>query len=192
MCDDSLSVLKNLAENMKANGQKLFCSLSFDEMAIRKHVQWSDTEKLFFGGISYGSRTNQDTFEVAKNAIVFMINGINDNFNIPVAFHFIRELNAAERACLLKEVMTKVTALDIRVVNVTFDGLSANISMCKLLGASFDKNDFRPHFYYPEATDKTYIILDPSHMLKLIRNTIGKMKVIYDDNDEKIEWKYFE
>lgn len=191
VCEDSLEVLKNLADNMTASGQQLICSLSFDEMAIRKHIQWSEMEKKFLGRISYGSRSNQETFDVAKNAVVFMINGVNDEFNIPVAFHFIRELNATERACLLQEVMAKITALNIRVISVTFDGLPANISMCKQLGARFGKKEFHPYFFCPNKTDKVHIILDPSHMVKLARNAIGSYKVLYDDNDEKIEWKYF-
>lgn len=191
-CDDSLLVLKNVAENFNANGQQLICTLSFDEMAIRKHVQWSDPEKKFFGRISYGSRTAGDNFEVAKNAIVFMVNGLNDDFHIPVVFHFIRELNAAERVCLLTEVITKISALNIKIEGVIFDGLSANISMCKLMGASFDKKDFRPYFVCPNTSNKIYVFLDVVHMLKLVRNTLGRSKILYDDNDQKVEWKYFE
>lgn len=192
LCQDALVVLKNKAENMSSHGQQLICTLSMDEMAIRKHIQWSDPEKIFFGRISYGSRTGGEDFEVARNAIVFMVNAVNDDFNIPVAFHFIRELNAAERACLLEEVITSITALNIRIKGVIFDGLAANISMCKQLGASFLTKDFRPHFPCPNTTEKFFIFLDPSHMIKLVRNTIGHFKVIYDDNNQKIQWKYFE
>lgn len=190
--EDSLNALRNLAENMNASGRKLVCSLSLDEMAIRRHVQWSDIEKIFFGRISYGSRTEENSFEVANNAIVFMINGVNDNFNIPVAYHFIRELDGKERAVLLETVLTKVCELNIRVISVTFDGLPANIKMCERMGASFERKDLRPYFYFPSAADKTYIILDPSHMLKLARNAIGKQKILYDGNGGKIEWKYFQ
>lgn len=121
-----------------------------------------------------------------------MVNGLNEDFNIPVAFHFIRELNAAERASLLKEVITQITGMNIKIKGVIFDGLPANILMCKHLGASFDKKDFRPYFFYPSATDEVFIFLDPSHMLKLVRNTLGHKKILYDDNNQKIEWKYFE
>lgn len=193
--EDALNVLKNLAETsetMKTNGQELLCSLSLDEMAIRRNVQYSDAQKTFFGRISYGSRSSGDEFDVAKNAIVFMVSGINEKFEIPIAFHFIKELNANERVCLLKEVLAKLTSVNIQVVNVTFDGLSANITMCKHLGASFTKKDFRPYFNYPDATEKIYIILDPSHMLKLVRNALATYKVLYDGNGNKIEWKYFE
>lgn len=187
LCHDALAALKNLAENMAANGQELICTLSFDEMAIRKHVQWSDSEKKIFGRISYGSRTGGNDFEIARNAIVFMVNGLNDNFHIPVGFHFIRELNAEERSCLVNEVIASVTALNIKIEGVIFDGLAANISMCKLMGAKFDKNNFQPHFFHPTTLEKIHIFLDPSHMLKLVRNTIGRSKYLYDDNNQKIQ-----
>lgn len=192
MCHDALNVLKSKADSMIANGQQLLCTISFDEMAIRKHVQWSDPEKRFFGRISFGSRTNQNDFEVAKNAIVFMVNGLNEDFNLPVAFHFIRELNGAERAELLTKVVSNITSLNIKIKGVIFDGLSANITMCKLLGAGFIRNDFRPYITLPNTTDKMYVFLDPSHMLKLVRNTLGRLKVLFDDKDQKIEWRYFE
>lgn len=101
-------------------------------------------------------------------------------------------MDGAERVCLLEEILRKVSELNIRVVSVTFDGLSANISMCERMGASFCRDDFRPYFHFPDTSEKTYIILDPSHMLKLVRNTIGKRKTLYDSDGNKIEWKYFE
>lgn len=192
ICNDSLETLKTIADKFALNGKKLVCSLIFDEMSIRRHVQWSDSEKKFLGGISYGSRADEQRFEVAKNAIVFMVNVINVDITLPVCFHFIRELDATERTDLLKQVLTEIFLLNVRVISITFDGLATNISMCNLLGASFSQDDFRPYFCYPSETQKTYIILDPSHMIKIVRNTIGRNKILYDDENEKIEWKYFE
>lgn len=35
-------------------------------------------------------------------------------------------------------------------------------------------------------------MLDPAHMLKLIRNTLGNKNTLYDHNDEEIKWKHIE
>jgi len=35
-----------------------------------------------------------------------------------------------------------------------------------------------------------YILPDPLHMLKLIRNTIASRPTMYDDNKNAIEWSY--
>lgn len=38
--------------------------------------------------------------------------------------------------------------------------------------------------------EKIHVFHDPCHMEKLIRNTLARKKVIIDDNNNKIEWKY--
>lgn len=63
--------------------------------------------------------------------------------------------------------------------------------MCNLLGASFKRNDFRPYFTLPNDDKKIYIILDPSHMIKLARNCIGNNKILIDPNNSEIRWSYF-
>lgn len=192
ICEDGLATLKHLVTKMNAEGQQLICALSFDEMAIRRHVQWIDSEKKIVGHINYGFKPDDVGLPVARNSIVFMINGVNIDFNMPIAFYFIKELNAAERGHLLNEILGILNNINIKLIGVTFDGLVANISMCKELGASFERTDFRPYFNNPSNNDKIHIILDPSHMIKLIRNTLARNKVLYDDNNSKIEWKYFE
>lgn len=49
--EDSLeSLWKLVAEN-----EDVYCTLSFDEMHIRRNVQWNDRQKKFIGGITYGT-----------------------------------------------------------------------------------------------------------------------------------------
>lgn len=44
----------------------------------------------------------------------------------------------------------------------------------------------------PYTNEKVFIILDPPHMIKLIRNCIRHMKCLYLCDGRTIEWKYFE
>lgn len=64
--------------------------------------------------------------------------------------------------------------------------------MCEILGASFERNRLEPYFKLAGDDRNIYIIFDPSHMLKLARNSIGKMKTFTDGNNLKIEWEHFE
>lgn len=59
------------------------------------------------------------------------------------------------------------------------------------LGASFDKNNFRPAIHNPIDGSEIKIILDPCHMLKLVRNSLQEKAVLYDNEKRKIEWQYF-
>lgn len=190
-CKQSFSILTQLAIDNKANGTSLVCSLIFDEMSIRKHLQWSDSQKKFLGYINYGFRPDGTEMPLANNAIVFMLNGINVKFTLPVAHYFIQSLKAEEKVCLLTEIIEAITACGVRVINISFDGLLSNITMCKLLGASFEMDNFKPEFILPGQEQKTYIILDPSHMLKLARNCVGNHNLILE-NGEEIKWKYFQ
>lgn len=188
----NMEALEVLVQEQKDKGEQLICGISFDEMSIRRHVEWSDAEKRFIGRVDYGFNVKNDRLPVAKNAIAFMISGINRKFLLPIAFFFIDSLNAAERKHLFLEILTALTEIGVRLISVTFDGLSTNIPMCEGLGACFDLNNFRPYFLNHITKDKIYVILDPSHMLKLVRNILATHKVFHDATGAKIEWKYFE
>lgn len=64
--------------------------------------------------------------------------------------------------------------------------------MCTYLGTRLDlvDGDFKSYFINPHDGEKIYIILDPSHAIKLIRNTLGNIKTIYEGTHE-IKWQYF-
>lgn len=190
---ESIETLKNLVEEYKEKGMDIYCTCSFDEMSIRRNVQWCDNQKKFNGNISYGSIPhNSEYLPVANNVIVFMVNGININFNLPVAFHFINCLQAHEKAALVLVVLRALTEIGLKIIALVFDGLISNFTTCTLLGACFDTfKDFRPYIINPISKEKVYIFLDAPHMLKLIRNCIGTWKKIYYQGNV-IEWKYFE
>lgn len=81
----------------------------------------------------------------------------------------------------------------VKVADLCFDGYKANATMCNHLGADLvlDKeNEYKTSFKNPHDDSDIYIIYDPSHMIKLVRNTLGNQLVIFD-GDTKIEWKYF-
>lgn len=123
-----------------------------------------------------------------------MVCGINSKFEQPIAYYFIQTLNAGERASLVKEMIIEISKLGIKVQNITFDGYSSNVTMCGLLGADIlNKNrEYITHFENPFDKSKVYIIFDPSHMIKLVRNTLGNRSVFWNGSNGKIEWKYYE
>lgn len=194
---EALETLKNLVEEKQANTEtnnEVLCTLSFDEVNIMRNVKYSDSQKRFIGQISYGSiPSDAEYLPVATNALVFMVNGVNMQFNIPVAYHFINSLQAHEKAALILFVLTALAKIGLKVIGLTFDGLITNIKTCHLLGASLNVGkNFRPHIVDPVNSHKIYIIFDAPHMLKLVRNCIGSYKTLYHENGSKIEWKFYE
>lgn len=192
ICIEGIKFLGDIADEMKSKNKEFICSMSFDEMHIRRHVQWSDAKKKFQGFISYGKKDDDGEIPVAQQALVFLITGVNFKLSIPIAYFFIKKLNGTEKSFLIKEILREVTEVGVRITNITFDGDPANFAACSLLGASFSPLNLKPYFLNPVNRKKVYIILDACHILKLIRNCLGHELVLQDDNNDSIKWCYFD
>lgn len=168
--EDHMEKLKKIAKDFKEeNGYEMACCLIFDEMSIRKQVFWSFQQLNYIGYIEdeeiYQNEQNEQkkTKKVAKQAIVFLLNGIYCSFEFPVAYYFIDTLDKYQRNKLLDKVVRAVTECGIDITNITFDGYSSNIGMCNLFGAELevDSPTFHTYFQNPINNEKIYIMLDP-------------------------------
>lgn len=129
----------------------------------------------------------------ANQAIVYMVKGVNDPLMLPVAYFFINSLNGEQRASILTSIILAVSKCNVRISNITFDGFAANFTMCEILGANLDvfSEHFNPCILNPHDKTPIYIIADPSHMEKLVRNTIASKEVIIDGQNDQIKWRHF-
>lgn len=191
---ETLERLKKVAADVMAESQHpLVCSLIFDEIFTRKKVIWQNQTQRYFGYISYGIKKDDVLLPIANEAVVFMLSGINREFEFPVCYHLIKKLDTDDKTTLVIEVLKKITECGIVVKNVSFDGLKINFAMCRQLGANLDvyATNFKPYFENPVNKEKVYIIFDNCHAEKLVRNTLGNKEVIFDDKNARIKWKYF-
>lgn len=189
--ENALKILRERAEKREKDGKcPLICSLIFDEMMIKKHIEWCPSSQSYVGLTYNAADTQYDELPMAKEAIVFMISGVNEFFELPVAFYFIISLTAAERTNLVMKLITEITHCNVIISNLCFDGLTANATMCEMLGCSF-KDEIKPYFTSTINNRPIYVIFDPSHMLKLLRNTIGNRKALFDEKGQKIDWNHF-
>lgn len=187
---ESFNILKKKATQYEeVTGSKLRCNLMCDEMSIRRHAQWNKSTMQFDGFADTGrSAHGQDSLPLAKDALVYLITGVDDDFKIPVAYFFINGLNGVDRATLTNEIIIRLNEIGIEVVALIFDGLPANLTMCKALGADFDTG--KAYISDPRQTNrKIYVFLDAPHMLKLARNALGTRNLI-EGNGGVIEWNY--
>lgn len=72
----------------------IICSLVFDEICLRKQVFWS-VEQYECVGYVQNKAFNEDSHDspFVKQAIVCILNGINVNFEFPIAYYVIDTLN---------------------------------------------------------------------------------------------------
>lgn len=185
---ESFETLKKKAEESES---VLLGALIFDEMSIRTHLQWDAAQLMFQGNISLGRKyVGQNIVPVAKDALVFLVSGMNADFKIPIGYFFTNGLNACEKAALLNEALIRLANAKVEIVSITFDGFKTNVSMCNVMGANFKEG--KGYIIDPvDFVRRIYVFMDPPHMLKLARNHFGS-KIIIDGEGNKIEWKYVE
>lgn len=191
LTNESFETLRKKADEVKNEAKaKLLCNLMMDEMSIRRHAQWNAAKMKFDGFVDVGGKvTDQNCLPLAKDALVYLITGVEDDFKIPIAYFLTNGLTADERAAITNEILSRLSEIGIEVVSITFDGLPANIAMCKAF--NIDYNYENPYIFDPaDGHRKIYIILDAPHMLKLARNCIGTRNLI-DGDGGIISWKYF-
>lgn len=171
-----MKLLERKVAELRAKNTEFICSISMDEMHIRQNLQWCNSTKTLLGYPTYpqdGSNNNS----LANQAIVFLLCGVNEQFKVPIAYHFIASLDGKKRSKLLNEVTDALIERGVIIMNITFDGYPGNQTMCTALGANFkfDSDEFKPYFSKSNG-HRIYIIKDPPHMLKLVRNSIGNNK----------------
>lgn len=161
--------LKKNVETAKENGKDLICGLIFDEMFVRCH-----SKKQFLGHISAGKPLEYDEFSpLAKDALLLMACGINEEFKIPIGYFFTCGLCAEEKVAILNEAMRELSETGIKLALMTSDGFKANIAAYKQLGANFKES--KPYFLNPyQAENKVYVVLDDT---------------TYDQIDQKLHCK---
>lgn len=180
---EALNALKMRVDS----GRNLVCSLMMDEIAIRQQVEWDG--KRYQGYIDMGTGLDDDGMPLAKEALTFMVVAINDSFKLPVGYFLIAGLGAIERANLVKQCLCKLHDVGIKIVSLTFDGCSANLSMMKFLGCNLDvsSSNFKTYFNHPSSNESVFVFLDACHMLKLVRNTLGDKKSIVDSDGNIVD-----
>lgn len=200
--EKTLGRLRKIADEFKEkHGRELMCSLIFDEIHLRQQIIWSLQRLDYIGYVDFGHEPGDDQNHqntIAKQAIVFLLNGIEVNFEFPVAYYLIDELDMNARKDLLNEIIPAVTRCGIKITNLTFDGHSANVPACELLIANLKINlkiknrKFMPYVINPISKERIHIIMDPCHMEKLVRNRWADCGVFFDGAGNKIEWRFIE
>jgi len=174
----------------EADGKQVICSLMMDEMAIRKKVEWSGQK--YHGFVDLGTEMDDDSLPEAKEALVFLLVAVNSRWKIPVAYYLVAGLSGSERSSIVISILEAVHETGVHIVSLTFDGAHCNIAMANQLGANLQFPNLKNWFQHPSTGRKVFIVCDPCHMLKLVRNTLGDKKSLCDANGGIVQWLFIE
>jgi len=147
------------AIKQKVASDHVYCNLTVDEMCVKRHIE-TDTHQNVYGHVNMGTNVvyDCDGIPVAKNALVFLVVGINGYWKIPVGYFLIDGLTGIERGNLLAKAIDLITETGANLHSVTFDGASVNLSMCTSLGA--DLNTKTPYIQNPNTLEKILVFHD--------------------------------
>ena len=144
-------------------------------MAIMQNTTYDSHTKKLFGFVDLG--TNDESDVQAKEALVFMVVGMRSKWKAPIAYYLTQSLTATVQSELVISCLTKLLELGFKVHTITFDGLSANVSMTNILGCSFDvsgSGELKTYFHVPGYPDRIWVIMDVCHMVKCVRNALSE------------------
>lgn len=103
-------------------------------------------------------------------------------------------MNAEEQRNIVEIVLTSLHEAGVTIISLTFDGTVTNLSTANALGCNLKPTSTRPlktSFQHPCAEYEVFVILDPVHMQKLVRNTLHAQKTLVTQNG-LAQWSYIE
>jgi len=187
----AFDALKARASDNLSKGKETVCSIMFDEMAIKKHIEYSNGRMC--GYVDIGTGRFDDSNPVAKDALVFMAVSVNDGWKIPLGYFLIDGLTGEERANLVSKCFRRLHDTGVRAVSLTCDGPSCHFAMMRSLGANMDIVGMDPSFPHPcDPSIRVHIVLDVCHMLKLLRNSFADIGVFKTSAGQTLSWQYIE
>ena len=144
---------------------------------------------FFYIHLFLGTQEVQDEMCLpASEALVFMVVSINGGWKLSIGYFFITHLQSEEKAKLVEIALKKLHDVGVKTLNTTCDCPSTNWAALRHLGAVFDPENLKPSFQHPSNPDEEIqVILDPSHLVKLVRNALSDLGTIYDSDGNPIK-----
>lgn len=161
----ALNIIKKKVESM-SDDEKL-CTLCMDEISLKNNLYYDISNDKIIGLEDFGSGTR--TNKVANSALVFLLRSISGKWKQPLGYVLVNggcPMNEMEE--LMKDGIDKVEGIGLNIVVVLSDLGSNFQSLAKHLGVTPE----RPWFMHNHK--KCYLMFDPPHLIKCIRNNLMK------------------
>lgn len=156
------------------------CVLLFDEMSLRKSLEYNSKLDLIEGFEDLGPLGRNG--KLATHATVFMLRGINNPWKCPLAYVLSNNaLKSQSLALLLDLCIEKVIDANLDLKATVCDMGSTNSAALKLLGVTTDL----PCYCF--GSKQIYCLYDYPHLLKCVRNTLLKRDFLVAGN--VVSWK---
>lgn len=152
-------------------------------------LSFDPRSKTMLGYCDLGYGPEEDG-QVATEVMVFLLTGLRGSWKAPVAYFFTSSLCSETLQQLLLHTLEHLHSHAFSVDCVTMDGHASNLAVCKGLGAKINLDKDVQSFFIVNDR-KIFILLDPCHMIKLVRNMLHALGTIQSE-DGLIQWTYID
>lgn len=163
-------------------------SIVMDEMSISQHVEFDERSDMTMSTV--GLTLKIMCYPLPRTHKCFMQLGLIRLLRQLQDFFKIDSVNSSQKVNFVTQYLTLLSEVKTDIISFTYDGYPINCSMTYQLGCKFEENDFKTHFSHPVTKKIFNIILDPCHIFKLVRNTLGEKGSIVDEKNKLIDWRY--
>lgn len=158
-----LKLLKLRSASMSEKERE--CVLIFDEMSIKKWLEYNSKKDVVEGFVDLGDKGRSD--KVCNHVLTFMLRGRQSKWRQPISYFFAENsVKGDDLAPLLLTILDFVEEAGFVTKSMTCDLGSPNERAIKLLGITKEKP------YIERYGRKIFFNFDPPHLLKAIRNNM--------------------
>ena len=160
------------------------CAIILDEMSIKESVSYNSSRDEVEGFEDFGN-IGRSRY-IANHAITFLARGLSDKWKQPLGYFLSSgPMGGDTMTSLLRECVSKVQDVGLTPKVVIGDQGSNNRNMFhSRLGITAEK----PWFLHEGK--KVFVMYDPPHLLKNIRNNLKKQPLCVDGHN--VSWDYVE
>ena len=169
-------MLDMLERRCQGDPTKYGCvSLMLDAMSIKKHVQYNPHTESMSGFVDMGDGNNEN--DVASEALVFMVVGLQGHWKAPIAYFLTRSLSPEPQGVLLSQALEELHAFGGLVENalVYIAGFVVRQILRKLSFAVCRWSLVRDAV--PSSFDKNFHLLTLKNNGGLVIPSLGTVKV---------------
>ena len=130
--------------------------------------------------------------EVATHALVFMVVAVNSTWKLPFAHFFTKTATSEDLANLVRLAIVYLNETGAVLMSLTMDNAATNIAMLHKIGASVSNvNSIKCSTQEKNILGvPILVILDPCHLLKLVRGALHDCQVIYSTSSSPAQWSH--
>ena len=155
------------------------CSLVFDEMSLKQHLDFDKYSDKVIGIQSNGKPVNE--------VLVLIVRGLSTKWKQSIAYFYSNNsMCSTNLARIVNNAMIHLHTTGLTVRCLVCDQSSSNIRALKFLEFSLLKQQIT----HPTTEAKVYIIFDPPHLIKNVRNNLIKHDILSDG--KIILWKHLQ